>query len=60
MVIRVLRTCYIIVIIMLVVGMHNATKPLHPDYRVVYVITGTLTNSYIVADNTVREKYFRF
>ena len=58
MVIRVLRTCYIIVIIMLVVGMHNAIKPLHTDYRIVHVITGALTNSYIVPDNTVRERYF--
>ena len=60
MVIRVLRTCYIIVIIMLIVGMHNVIKPWHTDYRLVHVITGALTNSYIVPDNTVRERYFRF
>ena len=60
MVIRVLRTCCLIIIIMLVVGMHNATKPLHTDYRIVHVITGALTNSYIVPDNTVRERYFKF
>ena len=60
MVIRVLRTCYIIVIIMLVVGMHNAIKPLYSDYRLVHITTGYIKNTLLISDNTVREKYFRF
>ena len=59
MIIKVLRTCYIIVIIMLVVGMHNAIKPLRTDYRLVHITTGYITNTLLVSDNTVRERYFR-